>query len=483
MSKYIPTIGLEIHAELKTKSKMFCSCANNFDEQTPNVNVCPICLGHPGTLPVINKEAIEHMVKVGYALGGEILEKSKFDRKSYFYPDLPKGYQISQYDLPLVKGGTLAGVSIERVHLEEDAAKSSHSPGGTLVDFNRAGLPLMELVTKPVIKTSQEALEFAKELQTLLRYLGVSDADMDKGQMRVDANISISPKKLFGKKKLGTKVEMKNINSFKAVRDAIDSEIERQTAILEKGEKVVQATRGWDDTAKKSFAQRTKEEADDYRYMPEPDLPQIDFSIESGISLEEIKNSLPELPEQKRARFVKEYMFKEGSDELERLIDDRGEAQFFEEFASEVKAGGGGQEVIKLGINYLDSDLVGIMSEYKSSWADLKITPENFAELITMLHAGKISSKTGKDVLREMFSTGDDPSHIVDRMDLTQISDEDTIGKTVDEVIAENEQAVVDYRGGKETAVKFLVGQTMAKLRGRGNPELIERLLLERLSR
>ena len=481
--KYTPTIGLEVHAELKTATKMFCDCLNNPDEQTPNLNVCPICLAHPGTLPVPNKEAIRAILRVGAALGSDMPSRSKFDRKSYFYPDLPKGYQISQYDMPLVRGGSLAGVSVERVHLEEDTARSAHSKDGTVIDFNRAGLPLMELVTKPVIQTSDEALIFAKELQLTLRYLGVSDADMEKGQMRVEANISVAPKKLFGRKTLGTKVEVKNINSFKAVKDAIESEIIRQTELIEKGKKVIQETRGWNENKKESFSQRVKEEAEDYRYMPEPDIPPIDFTLPGALDLEEIKSSIPELPWQKRRRFASEYGLAQGSDELERLIDDRGEAAFFEEFVSEAKIENSGPSVIKLGINYLDSDLVGLMKEQKTTWEDLKITPENFSELINMIATEQISSRSAKDVLREMFETGEDPSNIVERMDLTQISDEGEIGQVVDEVLGANEKAIADYKKGKENALKFLVGQTMAKLRGRGNPELVEQLLRERLSK
>ena len=483
MTKYEPTIGLEVHAELKTRTKMFCGCLNNPDEEAPNVNVCPICLAHPGSLPTINKEAVKDIIKVGYALGGEILNHSKFDRKSYFYPDLPKGYQISQYDLPLVKGGELRGVAVERVHLEEDTARSSHVGEGSLVDFNRSGLPLMELVTKPVIKSAEEALKFAKELQLTLRYLGVSDADMEKGQMRVEANVSIRPKKLFAGKKLGTKVELKNINSFKAVKDAIENETERQKKLLEAGERVKQETRGWNENRKESFPQRSKEEAEDYRYMPEPDLPPMDFDREGAINIQEIKESLPELPHQKRVRFVKEYALETGSDELERLVDDRGEAQFFEEFVSELKTIGGNDGMIKLGVNYLDSDLVGIMKEEKATWSDLKITPENFAELINLVGSNKVSSRSAKDILREMFVTGDDPGNIVDRMDLTQIVDEEAIKSIIKEIIGENPAAVADFRKGKDTALRFLIGQSMAKLRGRGNPALVEKLLREHLSK
>ncbi|MDZ4231618.1 MAG: Asp-tRNA(Asn)/Glu-tRNA(Gln) amidotransferase subunit GatB, partial [Patescibacteria group bacterium] len=374
-------------------------------------------------------------------------------------------------------------IAIERVHLEEDTARSAHSKDGTVIDFNRAGLPLMELVTKPVIFSAKEALSFAKELQLTLRYLGVSDADMEKGQMRVEANISVAPKKLFGRGKLGTKVEVKNINSFKAVGDAIESEIKRQSSLLEKGERVVQETRGWNENKKDSFSQRIKEEAEDYRYMPEPDIPPIDFNAPGAPERDEIEKSLPELPWQKRRRFADEYGLTLGSDELERLIDDRGEATFFEEFVSEAKAEGADKDLIRLGINYLDSDLVGLMREKKVPWDELKITPENFAELVSLANSQTISSRITKNVLREMFETGEDPSNIIERMDLTQISDTDEIAKAVKEILQTNSKAVADFKKGKETALKFLVGQTMAKLRGRGNPELVEQLLREHLAK
>ena len=478
--KYKPTIGLEIHAELATKSKMFCGCPNNPCEVEPNTNVCPVCLAHPGVLPAINLEAVKSLLRVGLALGGRVAEHSKFDRKSYFYPDLPKGYQISQYDLPLVKGGKLAGVELERVHLEEDTARLVHTQeGNSLVDYNRAGVPLMELVTKPVIASADKASEFSKELQTLLRYLGASDADIEKGQMRVEANISVSA----SRRKLGTKVELKNINSFKAVRDALMSEIERQAGLLGKGERVVQETRGWNEDKKTSFSQRVKEEADDYRYMPEPDLPPMDIAVGSQINLGELRRSLPELPWEKRKRFTREYGFKRGSAELERLIDDRDEARFFEEFVSEAKTRRRGSKLIKAGINYLDSDLIGIMRNEGLSWGTLKITPKNFAETMELVVGGMISSATAKQVLRESSITGVDPHQIIEKQELAQISDERIVLDVVGEVVKENEEAVGKYRAGKENVLKFLVGQTMAKLRGRGNPELVERLLRERLSR
>jgi len=474
---YKTTIGLEIHAELKTETKMFCGCKNDPLEKSPNKNICPICLAHPGTLPTINKKAVELMARVGYALGGKIREKAHFDRKSYFYPDLPKGFQISQYEEPFVEGGKLAGVSITRVHLEEDTARLSHDKSGTLIDFNRAGLPLMELVTEPVIENSEKALEFAKELQLILRYLDASDADMEKGQMRVEANVSLAPD---GQKELGTKVELKNINSFKAVGSAIAYEIERQKKVLEKGDKVVQETRGWDDSKGETFSQRVKEEADDYRYMPEPDLPSVDFSSGEGIDLEKARISVPELPSEKRKRFADEFGMRE--DQVEVIVSDRPMSEYFEQVHSELSAmEKTTDKSIKLLVNYLTSDLIGLLNENKQTIRDLKIKGEDLAELIALIEKGEISSRTAKDVLREMFGSGADPHSVIKEKDLGQVSDEKEIEKIVKTVISENKKAVEDYKKGKDTAVKFLIGQAMAHLRGRGNPELLEKLFLENL--
>ena len=305
---YTPTIGLEIHAELKTRTKMFCDSKNDPDETRPNVNVCPICMGHPGTLPVINKEAVRSVIRVGYAVGGKIADYSEFDRKNYFYPDIPKGYQISQYKFPLVSGGNLGDVELTRVHLEEDTASSGHDEGDySLVDFNRAGVPLMELVTEPVIHSAEEAGNFARELQLLLRYLGVSDANMEKGEMRVEANISVSD----DPKKFGTKVEVKNLNSFKAVEKAIEYEVKRHIEALEKGEKIIQETRGWDEDKGKTFSQRQKEDSHDYRYFPDPGLPKLKISEIEEFSEKNIEASLPELPWAKRARYAKDFGLKD----------------------------------------------------------------------------------------------------------------------------------------------------------------------------
>jgi aspartyl-tRNA(Asn)/glutamyl-tRNA(Gln) amidotransferase subunit B len=538
--------------ELKSKTKMFCGCLNNPDEKHPNINICPICLGHPGTLPTINKKAIEAVLKLGLALNSEIPETSKFDRKNYFYPDLPKGYQISQYDAPLCVGGYLEisdaedddalvqskiknqkskiqiknkKINLRRIHLEEDTARLVHAtndkwPRSTapfqrkgrglrgrqatsLVDFNRAGVPLMELVTEPDIKSGKEAVAFARELQLILRYLGISDADMEKGQLRIEANVSLRPeipnslpagdlpkgdksqipnKSQIQNFKLGTKVEIKNLNSFRAVEEAIDYEIKRQSEILEKGETVRHETRGWDEFEKKTKSQRLKEEAHDYRYFPEPDLPPLDLT---KFNLEELKISIPELPAQKRLRFVKEYNL--ASNQAEILIEDRILAQYFEEAASELfeetKEESEKGKAISLLFNYLSSDIKGLMNEQKITLKELNITPENFADLIVLISRGEISSRIAKGILKEMFKTGLDPRQIIQEMGLKQISDEETVKKSIEEIIAENLKAVEDYKKGKETALQFLIGKTMAKLKGQGKPEIIEKLLKEALTK
>lgn len=487
MPAYIPTIGLEIHAELKTRTKMFCGSKNDPDEKHPNVNVCPVCLGHPGTLPVPNREAIEMVLKVGMALHGDIPATSKFDRKNYFYPDLPKGYQISQYDLPFVFGGILKGVRLRRVHLEEDTGRLIHVTGDkgqatSLVDFNRAGVPLMELVTEPDIKTADQAVEFAKELQLILRYLGVSDADMEKGQMRVEANVSLRPEisdsKIQSQNELGTKVEVKNINSFKAVHDAIEFEIERQSKLLEGGEKVKQETRGWDDVGRITVSQRSKEDAHDYRYFPEPDIPPFDMG---KFDLAALKREIPELPQEKRVRFAKEYGLK--PEQIELLVADRGAAGFFEETISELETEDNKnlESEQQLIINYLTSDLRGLMTEEGIQFASLKVTPENFADLIELISHGKISSRSAKDILRRMFETGADPNEILRDQGLEQVSDEAVLREAAEKIIAANPAAVADYKKGKSNALQFLVGKAMAELKGKGNPGVFQKILRKAL--
>ncbi len=469
---YTPTIGLEIHSELKTKTKMFCGCSNNPEEKRPNTNVCPICLAHPGTLPTINKKAVEAVLKLGLALNSTIPDISKFDRKNYFYPDLPKGYQISQYDQPLVIGGKLNNVRLIRIHLEEDAARLIHSSENksSLVDFNRAGLPLMELVTEPDIKSGAEAVDFAKKLQLILRYLEISDADMERGQMRVEANISLSKNE-----ELGTKVEIKNLNSFKAVGEAIDYEITRQSEVLGKGEKIKHETRGWDEISKKTLHQRSKEEAHDYRYFPEPDLPPIDIT---KIDIETLRVSLPELPDEKAKRLEKEY--KLSPEQIDILVSDQLLANYFENAVSELISEIPTEEKsILLLYNYLTTDLRGLMIEGDINITELKISPKNFADLIVLIAKGDISSRIAKDVLKEMNKTGLDPRKIIQEKELTQVSDESIIRQAIREVIEENIKAVDDYKKGKETALQFLIGQAMAKLKGRVNPEILKSIFKE----
>jgi aspartyl-tRNA(Asn)/glutamyl-tRNA(Gln) amidotransferase subunit B len=477
MDKYRPTIGLEIHSELNTASKMFCSCFNDSDAQEANENICPVCSGQPGTLPVINKEAIIKTIKVGLSLGCQIPEKSKFDRKSYFYPDLPKGYQISQYDEPLCLGGQLRGIKITRIHLEEDAGKLIHPQNSdySLVDLNRAGVPLIELVTEPDIHSAKDARDFVEELRTILRYLKVSNADMEKGELRVDANVSLSK----NEKELGTKVEIKNLNSFKAIEKAINYEIERQSKILDKKEKVVQETRGWDENKQETLSQRGKEESHDYRYFPEPDLSPI-YINNKDFNIEEIKEMIPELPDQKRKRFQEEYGLSENETKI--FIDDKDLSNYYEKVASELRSWLIDQEefpkALKTTINYLTSDLKGLVKSFSE---EINVTPENFAEFIKMIHRNEISSKIAKELLKKMVSTGKDPSNIVKDDKMAEIKDESEIEIIIQEVIDQNPKAVADFKEGKENSFQFLVGQVMSKTKGKINPSLAKKILEEKM--
>ena len=476
---YYPKIGLEIHIELKTRSKMFCSCKNDPNEKHPNINICPVCLGHPGTLPVINQEAIKKTIKTGLALNCEISKYTFFERKNYFYPDLPKGYQISQYSAPLCQNGFLEiggkKIRIKRIHLEEDTGRLIHEKEYSLVDFNRAGVPLMELVTEPDLESAKEAREFAEELQLILRYLDVSDADMEKGQMRVEANVSLS----FKKEKLGTKVEIKNLNSFKAVERAIEYEIKRQGKILEAGKKVIQETRGWDPAREITFPQREKEEAQDYRYFPEPDLPPLEITQEM---IEKIQAEIPELPQQKRLRFKREYGLDEKSIEI--FVRNKDFGEYFEKVVSEFAPNLPKEKLlrqIKLASNYFTTDLLALLKGSSIKGEDFLITPENFAKFIGLIEEGKISSKIAKMVLEEMFKTGANPSHIIEERGLVLITDEKEIEKIVHQVLLENQKAVSDFKKGKETALQFLIGQVMKKTKGKANPKLTREVLLKAL--
>lgn len=477
---YKPTIGLEIHCELNTKSKMFCSCKNDPSDPRPNVNICEVCTAQPGTLPVANEEAIKKVIKAGMALGCQIAMHSKFDRKNYFYPDIPKGYQISQYDQPLCANGALEidgkKIGITRIHLEEDTGSSVHPDGAdySLVNYNRAGVALMELVTEPDISSGIEARRFAEELQLIFKYLGVSDADMEKGLMRVEVNISVSSTEKFG-----TKVEIKNLNSFKVVEKAIDFEIARQIELLENGEKVVQETRGWNDKKEITFSQREKESAHDYRYFPEPDLPPLNFTQEY---LDKIKQQIPELPSQKRTRFANEYQLSEKQVEI--FIKDQELSQYFEEVASELgellkdKA----PSAYKLAVNYLTSDVLGILAGKEFKIKEFKVTAENFAEFIAMIFNAEISSKVAKSVLLEMVNTGVDPSRFVDENNLRQLNDDGKLEEIINAVVEKNPKAIEDYKNGNQNAIQFLSGQVMKETRGTADPKKVGELLKKKLS-
>ncbi len=484
-STYKPTIGLEIHAELKTNSKMFCSCKNDPNEKRANFLICEVCTAQPGTLPVANEEAIKKVLKTGMALNCEVATESKFDRKNYFYPDIPKGYQISQYDQPLCANGHLKiggrKIGITRIHLEEDTGSSIHPEGAdySLVNFNRAGVPLMELVTEPDITSGKEASDFAKELQLIFKYLGVSDADMEKGLMRVEVNISVSKTKKFG-----TKVEIKNLNSFKVVEKSIDFEIARQTELLENGGVVVQETRGWNDKKQETFSQREKESAHDYRYFPEPDLPPMHFDQEYLI---QIKGEIPELPQQKRERFAKEYGLEESQVEI--FVNQKDLSEYFEKVCTESDANlpmtsesTNKKAFYKLLANYLISDVQGLLGNTEFVEEKFKITPENFAEFIAMIHKQEISSKIAKMVLLEMFNTGVDPSQIVEANNWGQMKDDGQLEVVVKKAIDANPKVAADYRAGNLNVLQFLAGQVMKETRGTANPQKVQELLKKLLS-
>jgi len=488
--RYNVTIGMEVHAELKTASKMFCACKNGLGlEQEPNIHICPVCTGQPGTLPVPNRQAIEMVQRIGLALNCTINRHSKFDRKNYFYPDIPKGYQISQYDEPFCEHGTILvngkSFRITRIHLEEDTGKSLHPAGAdyTLVDFNRAGVALMELVTEADFENGKDTRAFCQKLRQTLRYLDASDADMEKGQMRCEVNLSLYPE---GADRLsGTKVEVKNLNSFKTVERAIDFEIKRQTEILEEGKKVVQETRGWDEARGETVSQRKKESAHDYRYFPEPDIPPFDFSEEYIAGL---RRTLPELPDAKAERFVNEYQLPVADVVI--LTEEKEFSAYFEEVASELadkKASGEMQaeipRAVKLAANYMLTEIRKHLSERGEKTKDIPFTPENYAEFISLIADKKINSSAAQSVLAEMYQGGDnDPSHIVSRLNLAQVSDTGELEGVVDAVLAANAKSVADFQAGKENAFQYLIGQVMKETKGKANPEVVATLLRTKLS-
>jgi aspartyl-tRNA(Asn)/glutamyl-tRNA(Gln) amidotransferase subunit B len=486
MKNYKTTIGLEVHAELKTASKMFCDCVNpagkhasdgasNPDpsfpkaeagEEKPNTNICPVCMAHPGTLPVLNKKAIENVIKVGLAIGADIANFTEWDRKNYFYPDIPKGYQISQYKYPIVSGGELGGVKITRIHLEEDTANNKHTSEASLIDFNRAGVPLMELVTEPVIHSAEDAGNFGRELQLLLRTLGVSDANMEKGEMRVELNLSVSDTEKFG-----TKVEVKNINSFRAVEKAARFEIQRHIGLLEegRGNEIVQETRGWDENKEVTFSQRTKENSEDYRYFPEPDLPKM--HLHEVFDLEKMRAELPEMPWQKRERYLSLGLKPE---DVEFYISDFEVGKFLEGVLTEVTD----KEVIKKASNYITSDMAGLRAT-KENFKMPEISA--FVSLIKMVRENKVNSRGAKDILAILCESGGDPEVIAKEKGLLQESNTEAIKELVQKIINDNPKVVAEYKAGNENLLKFLMGQVMKESKGSANPAVATEILKELL--
>lgn len=470
MSDYITTIGLEVHAELHTNSKMWCGCKNDPQAALPNTNVCEVCMAHPGTLPVANKDAIKKVIKVGLAVGADIADFTEFDRKNYFYPDIPKGYQISQYKLPIVSGGSINGVSLTRIHLEEDTAKSSHEHGATLVDYNRAGVPLMELVTEPVIHSPEQAGAFARELQKILRYVGASEANMEMGQMRVEANISVSKDPNV----FGTKCEVKNLNSFRSVEEAIKYEVTRHISLIESGEKVVQETRGWDEVKMETFSQRKKENAHDYRYFPDPDLPKLYLS--ELFDKEELRKEIPELPTARTVRLTQAGLKEDTADII---IADPQVAMYFDDVIA-----GKDASTILLAANYLVGDIFGLLKKDTRA-----IAPENFPSvasfgtLLSMIQAGELSSRGAKDLLPLMLLDKNlDVKKTAEEKGLIQKNDPEALKAIVHEVLTENPTQVADYKSGKESMFMFFVGQAMKKSKGAGNPQIFQELLKEALA-
>jgi len=491
-------IGLEIHIQLKTKSKMFCSCSNNGENEPPNTTVCPICLGHPGALPVVNQVAVKMGVKMALSLDCSINQESIWERKNYFYPDLAKGYQISQFEKPLAESGQLTieskkgprQIGINRLHLEEDAAKNFHGQGATLVDFNRAGTPLAEIVTEPDLRTPLEAKVFLQELRLLAVYLGVSDADMEKGHLRCDANISL---RSVGDNKLYPKTEIKNLNSFKFVERALEYEIKRQTELWQKGQPPkTESTRGWDEKNLKTVAQRSKEDSADYRYFPEPDLLPLIFNAEAVAGS---RSALPELPQAKRQRFVKEYGL--ALEDAKVLAENQRLADYFEKVMMEARSwleslenvSGTAEEIwqqnqkrlVKLVSGWLTSELFKLMNQANLTIEEIKITPENFAEFIALVYEGKINSSAAQLILAEMFASGQDPSDIMQDQDLGQLDDLDALSQTVEQIIKNNPEQTAQYRQGKTPLMKYFLGQAMKATKGKANPELLEELFLQQL--
>ena len=486
--KYETVIGLEVHVQLATQSKMFCSCRADYQSAGVNTRVCPVCLGLPGALPVINRKAVEYTVMTGLALNCRIPEYSKFDRKNYPYPDLMKGYQISQYDLPLAVDGFLQidveggarRIGVERVHLEEDVAKLQHLPSETgesysLVDVNRSGVPLMEIVSRPDLSSPEEARTYLTTLHTILVYLGVSTGNMQDGSFRCDANISIRPE---GSAEYGKRAEVKNVNSFRNVFMALQYEVDRQRQVLDSGGEVVQETRGWVDDRNLTVSQRSKEYAHDYRYFPEPDLPPL---ILDPVWVSAIQERVPELPAARRARFSEQYGLS-GYD-VSQLTASRPVADYFESsVGSKQLAGAQLQDFSKNACNWIVGDLSRLLNLENQPIGACRVTPDHLAELVALVQSGAISSTIAKTVLEESFYSGDSPSKIVNDKGYAQINDSSTVEKALAEALEANPKAVDDYIQGKESAARFLVGQVMKITRGSANPELVNQLVNRELT-
>ncbi len=478
MTTYEAIIGMEVHIELQTESKMFCSCSADAFSAAPNTNVCPVCLGLPGALPVINERAVAFTIMTGQALGCEIHAHNVFARKNYFYPDLPKGYQISQYELPLCTAGKLEitvngnrkTIGITRVHLEEDTGKLTHVDGGSLVDLNRAGVPLMEIVSEPDIRTADEAYAYVTQLRQIVRYLGVSSGDMEKGAMRCEVNLSLKP---VDSKVWGTKVEVKNLNSFRAVRNAIAYEIERQTRVLASGGQVEQVTMGWDENRGRTVVQRSKEDAHDYRYFPEPDLPPLTLD---PAWIAELADSLPELPAAKIKRYIAEWQL--AANDAVALAENRARAEYFETAV----AAAAGKVSPRAVANWMVGEVFRLLNESGIAVDAIKFTPADFVRLIALVESDTINRLAGKEVLAEMWQSGAKPDAIVEKRGLKQISDTGALDAIITQVLAENSDAAAQFKAGKEKILGFLVGQVMRHSRGKANPKMAEKLLREKLT-
>jgi aspartyl-tRNA(Asn)/glutamyl-tRNA(Gln) amidotransferase subunit B len=473
--KYQPIIGMEVHVELNTKSKMFCGCSADIFGAAPNTHVCPVCLGMPGTLPVINERAVEYTVMLGLALNCEIQRHNVFARKNYFYPDLPKGYQISQYELPLCLNGYVdvqpKRIRIRRVHLEEDTGKLVHVNNHSLVDLNRAGVPLLEIVTEADIHSAEEAYAFVTKLRQLVRYLGISTGDMEKGAMRCEVNLSLKP---VDSEEWGTKVEIKNLNSFRSVRNAIAYEIERQAKVLDQGGVIEQVTMGWDENRSITVLQRSKEGDTGYRYFPEPDLPPLELE---PAWIEQVKASLPELPEAKLARYTADYGLSPA--EAAVLVEDRAVAEYYQQV---VEAAGGSTDVTpKLISNWVSGELFRLLGESGQEISQVKIKPADLVALIELVNKNVINQTAAKQIFGVMFETGRSPQKVVKELGLEQISDTGELIALARQVLADNPDAVEQFKKGKETVIKFLVGQVMRATRGKANPQLAEQLLRKEL--